>query len=71
MDNIAIVGMGCLYPDYVTKEDFWDKVMAGEAFTSTNQFNGRAIERASIDPKRSDKVFGKYFSQQENELRNN
>lgn len=65
MDNIAIIGMGCLYPSYVNKENFWEKIMNGETFTSDYNFNGRVIERGRIIREDSDAFFLKYFSEEE------
>lgn len=65
MDNIAIIGMSCLYPDYVTKKDFWQRLINGEDFMSEDNFVGRKIERATIHKDRSKSFFMQYFTREE------
>lgn len=65
MDNIAIVGMGCLYPDYVTKKDFWQRLINGEDFMSEDYFLGKKIERASMQKDRSEAFFKNVFTKEE------
>jgi len=62
LDNIAIIGMSCLYPDYVTKKDFWQRLVNGENFMSEDDFLGRKIERGIIHRNRSEKYFKQYFN---------
>lgn len=65
MDNIAIIGMGSLYPDYVNNENFWDKIMGGEVFTAPFNFKGRTIERGRMPRENAKSFFSKYFSDEE------
>ncbi|MDR2519896.1 MAG: hypothetical protein LBC69_02400 [Eubacteriaceae bacterium] len=65
MDNIAIVGMGCLYPNYITKENFWQNMIDGEAFTEKVDFYGKTIERGRIPADGSDAFFKSKFSGEE------
>ena len=48
MDNIAIVGMGCLFPDYSDKEKFWNKLINGERFTYQYDYQGLAVDRSGL-----------------------
>ncbi|MCL2322382.1 MAG: polyketide synthase, partial [Oscillospiraceae bacterium] len=65
MDNIAIIGMGCLYPNYVTKKDFWQKLINGENFLLEEQYGDRKIERGAIPADRSEEFFMQYFNKEE------
>lgn len=67
LDNIAIIGMGCLYPNYVTKKDFWQKLLNGEDFMVEASFVNRKIERASIPKDRSEEFFKNFFTKEEYE----
>lgn len=65
MDNIAIIGMSCLYPDYVTKKNFWKRLINGEDFMSEGDFLGRKIERASMKREKSAEFFRPFFTKEE------
>lgn len=65
MDNIAIIGMSCLYPNYVTKKNFWEKLINGEDFMSEEYFLGKKIERASMKRERSEEFFKQIFTKEE------
>lgn len=65
MDNIAIIGMGSLYPDYVNNENFWDKIMGGEAFTAPFDYKGRKIERGRMPAENARDFFSRHFSKEE------
>ncbi|MDR3120386.1 MAG: hypothetical protein LBU58_03485, partial [Clostridiales bacterium] len=65
MDNIAIVGMGCLFPDYADKEKFWDRLIKGETFLSRDSFMGKPIERSGLPRSGSEAFFRGRLSDQE------
>ncbi|MCL1802931.1 MAG: hypothetical protein FWG30_04725 [Eubacteriaceae bacterium] len=65
MDNIAIIGMGCLYPNYITAESFWKKLIDAETLTSKVDFYGKTIERARLPADESDEFFKGKFSDDE------
>ena len=48
MDNIAIVGMGCLFPSYADKEKFWDKLIRGERFVYQYDYQGTSVDRSGL-----------------------
>ena len=48
MDNIAIVGMGCLFPDYSDKEKFWKKLINGERFVYQYDYQGTMVDRSGL-----------------------
>jgi len=48
VDNIAIVGMGCLFPDYSDKEKFWKKLIDGERFVYQYDYQGTIVDRSGL-----------------------
>lgn len=61
MEDIAIVGMGCLFPGYVTKEDFWEKMLRGESFTKQQVYQNKTVERGVMSRQESDAFFKKHL----------
>lgn len=64
MSKIAIIGMGCLLPGYTTKNDLWDKLIAGECLTTKDNYKDKTIERGHLYKYQSDKFFEKYFPEE-------
>ena len=48
MDNIAIVGMGCLFPSYADKDTFWTKLINGERFVYEYNYQGTMVDRGGL-----------------------
>ena len=48
MDNIAIVGMGCLFPGYSDKGIFWDRLLKGERFVYQYDYQGTMVDRSGL-----------------------
>ena len=46
MDNLAIIGMGCLFPDYADRYNFWERLVRGEKFLSFDSFMWKPVERS-------------------------
>jgi len=46
--DIAIIGMGCLFPGYTDKKMFWDSLMTGRSMLKQEIFRGRLIDRGAI-----------------------
>ncbi|MCL2323579.1 MAG: hypothetical protein FWC47_15910, partial [Oscillospiraceae bacterium] len=57
--------MGCLYPDYVTKKDFWPRLIDGKDFMSLDYFQGQKIEKASMPIEKSEAFFKQVFTKEE------
>ena len=64
MEKIAIIGTGCLLPGYVTRDQLWDKLMAGECVLSNETYNGKNIERGHLYKKESDMFFKQHFTKE-------
>lgn len=48
MDKIAIIGMGCLFPDYSDKEKFWHTIVNGGNFLRQDRFLDKTLERGGV-----------------------
>ncbi len=48
MGKIAIIGMGCLFPGYTNKNEFWEKLVKNQPLTEVHYFNGRRVERGAL-----------------------
>ena len=66
MDKIAIIGMGCLFPDYSNREKFWHTIIGGGNFLRQDKFLDKTIERGGISFSGT-KFFSEYFSSEEYE----
>ena len=64
MDKIAIVGMGCLFPDYADKEKFWHTILHGGSFLCQDRFLDKTIERGGVPFSGTD-FFAAYYSSEE------
>ena len=64
MDKIAIIGMGCLFPDYSNREKFWHTIIGGGNFLRQDKFLDKTIERGGISFSGT-KFFSEYFSSEE------
>ena len=62
MDNIAVIGMGCLFPDYADKEKFWDVMIRGETFLTQDSFMGKPVERSGLPRSGSEAFFSTFES---------
>ncbi len=65
MNEIAILGMGCLFPGYSDKDEFWKRLLKNDIFTTNENFNGRCIERGGLpkDPIKMDRLLKKSFGE--------
>ena len=61
MEKIAIIGMGCLFPDYSNSEKFWHTIVNGGSFLCQDEFLDKTIERGGI-PFSGTEFFLDYFS---------
>jgi acyl transferase domain-containing protein/3-hydroxymyristoyl/3-hydroxydecanoyl-(acyl carrier protein) dehydratase len=68
VDNIAIVGMGCLFPDYADKEKFWNTLIKGERFIYQQNFQGRIVERSGLLRSGADFFTGRLADEELQEL---
>ena len=66
MDKVAIIGMGCLFPDYSNSEKFWHTIVNGGNFLRRDKFLDRTIERGGM-PFSGTKFFADYFSKEEHD----
>ena len=64
MDKIAIIGMGCLFPDYAHKEKFWHTILHRGSFLCQDQFLDKTIERGGV-PFSGTEFFAEYYSSEE------
>jgi acyl transferase domain-containing protein/3-hydroxymyristoyl/3-hydroxydecanoyl-(acyl carrier protein) dehydratase len=48
MQDIAIVGMGCLFPGNTDRRTFWDRILRGETLTQEDRYLERTIERGGV-----------------------
>lgn len=63
MNEIAILGMGCLFPGYSDKDEFWNRLLKNDIFTTHENFNGRCIERGGLpkDPTKMNRLLKQSF----------
>ena len=61
MNKIAIIGMGCLFPDYSDKEKFWNTIINGGTLLCKDKFLDRPLERGGICFSGTE-FFADYFS---------
>ena len=70
MEKIAIIGMECLLPGYTSKDKLWSKLINGESLLTTEEYDGRIIERGRLLSSESDGFFKDKFSAENMQLLN-
>jgi len=68
VDNIAIIGIGCLFPDYADKDKFWNTIISGGNFLYRDQFLETDIERSGLPYSGSDFFKGRLSDAELEEL---
>ena|GEM_PF-4833966 len=62
MEKIAIIGMECLLPGYISKDKLWTKLINGESLLTDEHYYDRIIERGHLSACDSDVFFKDKFS---------
>lgn len=70
MEKIAIIGMECLLPGYTSKDKLWSKLINGESLLTTEEYDGRIIERGRLMSSEADGFFKDKFSAENMQLLN-
>jgi|GEM_PF-2274987 len=68
MEKVAIIGMGCLFPDYADKERFWNTIINGGDFLRQDEFLEKILERGGIPSSGTDFFSGRLTDAEIEEL---